>query len=197
MKGKGIYLVLALAVAVSMALVIPVYASTSSVEVDNNTVESSSHTIDVTLDDGSALTMPLEIIIPDYDPSDTHDVTISGHKIKVTSNVGPTNVARIVHVRAYLELDTGSWLLIDSASLSVQGIAEPFDFGVDGTQTGVPTDEIELLLSAGSTEKSVSFTLTITFKSDVPQDLYDNIKSNFSGKLVFVMSETDPLTPDS
>ena len=199
MKGKRIYLVLALIIAVSMALLIPVYASMSSVQVDNNTVESSSHTIDVTLDDGSALTMPLEIIIPAYDPGNTHSAAIEGqHMIKITSTVGATDVARIVKVRAYLDLDTESWLIVDSASLTVTGAAgSPYTFGVVGTQTGVPTGEIQLLMPAGYTEKSYSFSLTITFKSDVPQDLYDDAKSHFSGNIVFVMSETDPLTPDS
>lgn len=198
MKAKRIYLIVALTVAVAMTLIIPIYASTSSVNVNNNELTSSSHTIDVVLDDGSSLEVPLEIIVPDYDSPGTHSVTISGHKIKVSSDVGATNVARIVSVRATLMLGTAEWLIIDSAELNVTGVPEsPFSFGVVGTQTGVPTDEIELLLPADVTERSYQFTLTITFKSNVPQGLYDDIKSQFSGKLAFAMSETDPLTPDS
>ena len=185
-------------IVVSVVLLNMAFAATSSVQVNNNTMDADVRSVDITLDDGTALTAPLEITPPDYatvtDPEGVHYIDITGHKLSVTASDD-------VSVRTWITLSsTSSWIIVQSATITING--HDYAFAVANGGAGVPTDAFSL------PQGSYSFTIRITFTAQYDADynsiithetmsetMYNALKAAFSGQLVFAIDDGDPLSP--
>ena len=107
MKAKRLYLLVAIIAAVAMVLIIPVYAFTASVNVDDNTVSSTARTIDV-----EDQTDPFSVTPPTYENVDT-PVWLRNNTLVLAADDD-------VEMRAWLYLDDPSdWLILDHAQLII------------------------------------------------------------------------------
>ena len=112
------YAVITVAFAVAAIVVLNMaFAATSSVQVESNNIEADARTVDITLDNGTALSTPLEITPPDYttvtDGGADHSATIDGHMLEISSSDA-------VRVRAWVVMNpASSWLIIDSAYIFI------------------------------------------------------------------------------
>ena len=107
MKGKKLCLTAMIAIAVAMALVIPVYAYTTSVTVDDNSISSTVLSIDI-----EEQTEPFSVTPPTFE-NVTTPVWVRNHTFGLVADDD-------VEMRAWLYLDEPSdWLILDHAQLIV------------------------------------------------------------------------------
>ena len=218
MNGKRIYLILALTIAVAAVLIVPVYAFTSSVNVNDNTVESTSRSIDI-----KNQTDPFSVTPPEYN-NVSDPVYIRNHIFEIAADGN-------VEMRAWLFLDDYSdWLILDHAELVIYREADQSDladpnvqkytlendvfeeyegeidpqttyyvqvydvnFGEeqvsgDTYQSLVPTPVMTL-----DPEIEYKFDLVFHFKGMVGSSLYNIYAANFAGTVTFAIADNDPV----
>ena len=130
---------------------------------EDNTVDIKKNSVDIYVDNGSGF-VPSDkpISMPKYVRNSTVDIT--GYRL-VTSS--PGDVMLIFMMPDDVNADAG-WALIESMTLSFD-VGDDYDFGVVGTNTGVPTAWIPLTAEGSTFEQDGEtlvyhdFTITIEF----------------------------------
>ena len=226
MKGKRLYLIAALTVAVAAALIIPVYAFTSSVNVNDNTIESTKRTIDI-----EDQTTPFSVTPPEFANVST-PVWIRNHALELSADDD-------VMMRAWLYLNEPSdWLILDHAELIINHVTEDpavlpdenvqkyilnvdtfeevdqstvdstpgvyyvmaYDVAFGETQDPMVTRFFQSLVPTQSLtldpDITYRFDLVFHFKGLVGETLYDEYAASFPGSITFAIADKDPLTPD-
>ena len=159
------------------------FAASSSVEVTDNGISGKAYSLDVTKDGDPVA--GLVVPEPNHDGSYiTSDQTISieGYSLSVYWNDEPNTV------RAWLFLDAGAWLYVESVSITINNQEYEFKNGGD---SGKATDAI-----TGLGSDTYAFTLNFQYKSgNVPYTTYPNGDSiwNAGGSLTFAAGSDDPL----
>ena len=193
MKAKRIYLIIALTIAVATVLINVGYAVTSSVRVDNNSISAEERSVDIFIND-SPLSDAISVTPPAYedlnDPQD-NPYTITGHKLRISASSD-------VRVRAWIYLDDpADWLIVDHITLSINSHSYTFGISEIDPPTGgaseryssfEPTDAFTL-----SPDVSYTFSISIYFKGDVGEDIYDQLSANLSGRLTFAVADANPI----
>lgn len=223
MNGKRLLLIAALAIVVAAVLIIPVYAFTSSVNVSDNTVESTKRTIDI-----EDQTEAFSVTPPEYE-NVTDPVWIRNHTFEIDADDE-------VKMRAWLYLnDPSDWLILDHAELRIYNVTidqqvladgsvqkyilnidtfeevpqstvntEPgtyyvmpydVDFGEEGVSTRLDQSSVPTPTIALDPEIEYKFDLVFHFKGLVGKVLYDGFAEEFTGKITFAIADKDPLTP--
>ncbi len=120
MNGKRLYIIAALTVAVAMVLIVPVYAFTTSVSVNDNTVTSNERVVDI-----ENQTEPFSITPPTFANVST-PVSITNHTLQLAADGN-------VSMRAWLYLnDNSGWLILDYAELKIYNVTNVADVLADG-----------------------------------------------------------------
>lgn len=159
------------------------FAASSSVESPNNGISGKAYSLDVTKD-GDPIT-GLVVPEPDHDGSyiaADQTMTIEGYSLSVYWNDEPNTV------RAWLFLDAGAWLYVESVSITIND--HKYDF-CNGGDTGKATDVI-----TGLSSTTYEFTLNFHYISgNVPYVTYPDDSSiwNNGGRLTFAAGNDDPL----
>ena len=224
MNGKRLYLIAAITVAVAMALIIPVYAYTSSVSVSDNTVSSTSRTIDI-----EDQTEPFSVTPPAYADVST-PVSIGVHTFQLVADDD-------VEMRAWIYLnDLRDWLILDHAELKIYNettdlnvlndgdvqkyvldngtFAEVDQGDVDpgsGTHYYVAAYDVNFGEEHGSGDTyqalvptpsmtldpaiEYKFEVVFHFKGLVGPTLYGQYAADFSGTITFAIADSDPVPP--
>ena len=159
------------------------FAASSSVEVTDNGISGKAYSLDVTKDGDPVA--GLVVPEPDHDGSyiaADQTMTIEGYSLSVYWN-DESNI-----VRAWLFLDAGAWLYVDSVSLTING--HKYEF-CNGGDPGKATDVI-----TGLSSTTYAFTLNFHYISgNVPYVTYPDDSSiwNNGGRLTFAAGSDDPL----
>ncbi len=221
MKGKRLFLIAAITVAVAMALIIPVYAYTTSVSVSDNTVSSTTRSIDI--EDQAE---PFSVTPPEY-----ADVSVP---VWIRNHAFELSAEGDVEMRAWLLLDEYSdWLILDHAQLIVYSEAEQteltdanvqkytlnddtfetvaqsivdtvpgtyyvkvydVDFGEeDGDSARTYDSNVPTESMTLDPERTYRFDLVFHFKGLVGETLYGEFAEDFSGTITFAVADHDPV----
>ncbi len=158
------------------------FAASSSVESPNNGISGKAYSLDITKEDPVA-----ELIVPEpyhtgANVAADQTMSIEGNSLSVYWN-DESNI-----VRAWLFLDAGAWLYVESVSITING--HEYEF-CNGGDTGKATDVI-----TGLSSTTYEFTLNFHYISGhVPYVTYPDDSSiwNNGGSLTFAAGSDDPL----
>ena len=159
------------------------FAASSSVEVTDNGISGKAYSIDITRD-GDPVS---GLVVPEPDHIGTNITegqtkTIEGYSLSISWNGEPNTV------RAWLFLDAGAWMYVESVSITIN--SQEYEFK-NGGNSGKATDAI-----TGLGSDTYAFTLSFQYKSgNVPYTTYPNGDSiwNAGGSLTFAAGSDDPL----
>ena len=159
------------------------FAASSSVESPNNGISGKAYSLDVTKDGDpiAGLVVP-EPYHTGANVAADQTMSIEGYSLNVYWNDEPNTV------RAWLFLDAGAWLYVDSVSLTING--HEYEF-CNGGATGCTTDAI-----TGLGTDTYEFALNFHYISgNVPYVTYPDDSSiwNNGGRLTFAAGNDDPL----
>lgn len=222
MKGKRLYLIAAIIVAVAMALIIPVYAYTTSVTVDDNTVSSTTRSIDI-----ENQVTPFSVTPPSYQ-NVTTPVSIGVHTFEITADGN-------VKMCAWLSLDDYSdWLILDHTELKIynettdpnvlnnenvqkyvldngtfvtvdQGGVDPgsgthyyvmaYDVNFGEEQNSRDTYQSFVPTPSMTLDPAIEYKFEVIFhfKGLVGPSMYSSFATNFSGSITFAIADNDPV----